>query len=183
VPTSNGAAPGLGASGELSLANVAAVSPDSDGDTISDFAESGYACTALDIADGMLDYDADGALNIDEFAAGSDPCQSDTDSDGCSDGRESRLAEHFGGSRDSTDPWDFFDVTMDRRIDLGDTLAILTKFGVAISVAAYDGLYDRYSPDLAKPWRTAAAVDGNGIDLTDALTSLSSFGHDCTGTP
>ena len=85
----------------------------------------------------------------------------------------------LGGDRNPADPWDFYDVTGDRRIDLNDTLLILEHFGHAHDGDVLDPLLDRYAPDLAKPYRTASSTDGLGIDLTDALTNLASFGHDC----
>jgi subtilisin-like proprotein convertase family protein len=104
----------------------------------------------------------------------------DADLDGCTDIEEGGPDEKFGGQRSSTDSWDFYDVTNDRRIDLSDTLAILEKFGVQPNTAGYDPLYDRYSPDVLAPWRTAFDPRGFGIDLTDALVNLASFGHDCS---
>ena len=65
-------------------------------------------------------------------------------------------------------------------IDLGDTLLILSHFGHT-DEDPLDNLLDRYAPNPDKPWRTAESNDGFGIDLTDALTNLASFGHDCSG--
>jgi len=90
---------------------------------------------------------------------------------------------NFGGDRDPLSFWDFFDVTGDRRIDVSDTLLILDHFGHGPNDDPLDDLLDRYSPDPAKPWQTAASADTNGIDLTDALVNLQSFGHDCSGAP
>jgi hypothetical protein len=40
--------------------------------------------------------------------------------------------------------------------------------------------FDRYAPDPTKPYRTAAAVGAHlGIDLSDAIVNLQSFGHKC----
>jgi hypothetical protein len=105
---------------------------------------------------------------------------SDADADGCSDGHELQPQPVFGGDRDPNNAWDFFEVTGDARIDLGDTLIVLGSFGVQTTDGGYEPRLDRYIPDSEKPYRTAAAIDGTGIDLTDALASLGSFGNDCT---
>ncbi len=42
-------------------------------------------------------------------------------------------------------------------------------------------LRDRDAFNTAKPWRTSEGNDG--VDLTDALNSLASFGHDCSSPP
>jgi hypothetical protein len=108
----------------------------------------------------------------------------DSDADGCSDVEEAQTSVTFGGERDRLDTWDFFDVTGDAAIDLQDALAILDRFGALPGEAEYDPLFDRYAPDAAKPWRTAAAVGEHvGIDLQDALVNLQSFGHSCAGAP
>jgi hypothetical protein len=108
------------------------------------------------------------------------PASSDTDADGCRDDYEIGVNPQTGGDRDPVSPWDFFDVTGDNAIDLQDTLTILDQFGALPGDTRYDPAFDRYAPDAAKPWRTAAAVDeGIGIDLQDALLSLRSFGHSC----
>jgi len=117
-----------------------------------------------------------------------DPCESlygtvngntDTDADGCLDGREARGAAfgpESGGDRDPRHPWDFFDVSGDRSIDLIDTLSVLQYFGDP-ATGPEANARDRWIPDANKPWRTAEANDG--IDLTDALVNLKSFGATC----
>ncbi len=107
----------------------------------------------------------------------------DTDGDGCSDVEEAGLVHELGGDRDPNDAWDFYDVTDDTYIDLSDALAILGLFGIGVLDRGYIAAYDRYSPVHLKPWLTAAAIDGNGIDLTDALVNLDSFGDDCSALP
>lgn len=102
----------------------------------------------------------------------------DSDGDGCGDVEEVGSNRLFGGDRDPLDPWDFFDVSGDQSIDLTDALLIKQKFGLGPGDPGYDAQYDRWIPDMAKPWRTASASDG--IDLTDILINLQSFGHDCS---
>jgi hypothetical protein len=101
------------------------------------------------------------------------------DGDACTDGQEMQADPAYGGDRDPHEAWDFYDVDGDLRIDLSDTLAILAKFGLNQNDDGYELSFDRYAPNTQKPWRTALATDGTGIDLTDALASLDSFGHSC----
>ena len=103
----------------------------------------------------------------------------DADGDRCPDDKELGANHLLGGQRDPLDPWDFFDVTSDGRVDLSDTLVVLEGFGLTPGAGGYDAALDRYAPDGGKPWKTAASIDGNGIDLTDALVNLDSFGDDC----
>ncbi len=104
----------------------------------------------------------------------------DTDGDGCTDAQETGTDPQKGGDRNPNDPWDFFDVTGDRAIDLQDALAILDLFGLQPDQDGYDVAYDRMITDPQKPWRTAPASGASlGIDLQDALINLQSFGHSC----
>jgi hypothetical protein len=118
--------------------------------------------------------------SLTEYQLAIDPCNPDSDTDGCTDGAELSANEQSGGGRDPHDQWDFYDVTGDRAIDLSDALAILAKFGLQPGQQGYDPAFDRMAPDELRPWRTTQAVGANlGIDLQDALTNLQSFGHSC----
>ena len=101
----------------------------------------------------------------------------DSDGDGCSDQQEQGSNHASGGSRDPHNYWDFYDVTGEKTIDLSDTLAILAHFGHGPNDDPEDNIMDRTIPNPSYPWRTAEANDG--VDLTDALNNLSSFGDDC----
>jgi alpha-tubulin suppressor-like RCC1 family protein len=107
----------------------------------------------------------------------------DADGDGCTDQEENGTDELFGGDRNRFDWWDFFDVTGDRLIDLSDTLLVLAHFGHGPDDDAFDNALDRHAPDNAMPFRSAESPLTNGIDLTDALVNLASFGHDCRALP
>jgi FtsP/CotA-like multicopper oxidase with cupredoxin domain len=100
----------------------------------------------------------------------------DSDADGCPDALEDGPSHFDGGQRDKFNYWDFYDVTSDRRIDLGDALDILTYFGEPPGGAAVN-VRDRAAPNIAEPWRSVEADDG--IDLSDALANLASFGDAC----
>ena len=116
------------------------------------------------------DWDGDGVVNAND---------TDNDNDGCIDIRENGANHQFGGQRDRLNYWDFFDVNGDRAIDLSDTTIVTQHFGHGPYDDAVDPLIDRYTPYGGQPWRTAKSLDNNGIDLTDALASLASFGDGC----
>ena len=109
----------------------------------------------------------------------------DADGDGCTDAQEIGNDEAFGGLRDPSDAFDFFDIVgptppKDRAVDLGDTLAVLGKFGLLPADPGYDVLFDRMAGPELQPWRSRQASGlALGIDLSDALVSLQQFGHSC----
>ena len=106
--------------------------------------------------------------------------QENSDSDACTDGQELQSDPSFGGDGDPFNHWDFWDNNNDKAIDLSNTLAVLEQFGRLPSDAGYDGYYDRYAPNPAKPWQTVLQPQQTGgIDLADALLNLQSFGHTC----
>ncbi len=182
---------------------------DSDSDGMPDTYETAHGCLDAYLADAGTDPDLDGLSNINEFIVGTDPCfddtdgdglldgpearngtnplvanpdplDSDDDNDGCTDTEETGLDFNFGGERDPLLRWDFYDVTGDRVVDLTDTLDILAFFGDdGVSPAA--NLRDRDALDPERLWAPHEANDG--VDLTDAIINLASFGHDCSGTP
>lgn len=115
---------------------------------------------------GCVDTDRDSICNT------ADP---DDDNDGCADTRELGAAPDFGGMRDPLVYWDFYDVTGNQVIDLDDALDVLSYFGNAGTGAG--NIRDRLIPDESQPWRTAESNDG--VDLTDVLFVLQSFGHSC----
>ncbi len=182
---------GGGANGAASCANLAqpvvtptptptpTPPPDADGDGIAIVSDN---CPDTANAS-QADADADALGDACEPSYGTNPATYDTDGDGCADGREVRVFTFdpsLGGDRDPSNFWDFFDVTGDRAVDLSDTLDILGFFGDGGTSPA-GNLRDRDTLDLARLWRTSEGNDG--VDLSDALNSLQSFGHDCTPPP
>ena len=105
----------------------------------------------------------------------------DSDGDGCPDANETSTDPLLGGRRDPNDPWDFFDVTGDQFIDLSDAIDVMSYFGDPALPGTPGNLRDRYVPDPAQPWRTAESDDG--VDLSDALYNLASFGTNCSAAP
>jgi hypothetical protein len=104
----------------------------------------------------------------------------DSDGDGCDDAQELGLFASSGGERNPNNVYDFFDVTHDRNIDLGDTLDILDKFGLGPASPGYDPLFDREVGPPGQEWLSAQATGQSvGIDIRDALANLQSFGHSC----
>jgi hypothetical protein len=148
-----------------------------DGDT------EGDACDPDDDGDGILD-GADncplasnaGQADFNDNGIG-DACD-DADGDGCWDANEMSANPLLGGMRDHLDAWDFFDVTGDRIIDFSDTLDVLGYFGNAAPESSPADLRDRAILDPGQVWRTSEANDG--VDFTDVLNTLPSFGHSCS---
>jgi hypothetical protein len=141
---------------------------DGDGDAVTDATDN---CQAISNPP-QVDTDADGDGN---------ECDANDDDDSCTDVQEAGDDERFGGLRDPLDFWDFFDVAgTDRSIDINDAVAILGRFGQGPSSPTYNPLYDRIAPIDGQPWRTAPATGtARGIDLSDVIWNLQSFGHSC----
>jgi hypothetical protein len=178
APEELGTFPVTVTAGEATAESV--TTADSDCDDLTDTYETLHACLDSLIPDADLDPDADTLTTTAERAAGTDPCAADSDGDSCDDGSELGDDPVEGGMRSPLTPWDFFELTGDRRIDLGDVLDVLSYFGDDGTSAAAN-LRDRQIVDSLQPWRTAE--DNTGIDLTDALASLASFGHVCNPQP
>ena len=109
------------------------------------------------------------------------PSGPDTDGDGCPDAREDVVgagAELFGGNRDKTSPWDWYEDPYDgdTLVDYDDVLTVLGHVGEVPGDPAYSVAYDRSAP-TGQPWQTNAP-DGI-IDFDDVLGELASFGSLC----
>ena len=158
-------------------------STDSDGDGMTDQFECNEPCLDPYVNDLDFDPDGDGLTTGSEvaLAQNTDPCLPDTDADGCTDGEEAGPNHVFGGQRNGANYFDFYDVTGDRYVDLSDTLLILSHFGHGPDDDPVDNLLDRDITDEQEPWRASAS--DTGVDLTDALNNLQSFGDGCVGSP
>ena len=85
---------------ELSGNNVIVHDADADSDGLPDIWEKTYAAGSLTIMNSLSDSDNDGLPDIQEFRAGSDPTNPETDGDGLSDSREVLF---YGSSPTTTD--------------------------------------------------------------------------------
>ena len=169
-----------------SLAQQVPCVGDVDCDGMSDAYEDAHACLDKFTPDAEGDPDGDLLTSIQERDFLTDPCERDTDDDGCSDAEELGDDPQRGGKRDPNDYWDFYDVAPapapgpgnDRYVDLSDTLVILHHFGHAPDFDPFDVWLDRTWYDRAnQPWRSVKDTDG--LDLGDALVNLAQYGASC----
>jgi hypothetical protein len=107
-----------------------------------------------------------------------DPSLSDLDGDGCNDKVErDGLNPVLGGVRDPLNYWDFFDVTDDGLIDFSDALDVLGYFGDPGLAGTPGNVRDR---DVGGPNAWNLVESDTGVDFTDVLNGLQSFGHSCS---
>ncbi len=161
----------------------------------------------------MTDAATSDVLGNSLLTTGADACLTivsgtqDTDGDGCTDAQELGTSHIYGGDRDPTNPWDFFDVPVpalnpadtsghrDHSVAINDVIAILAYIGAAIGRGANgtgvlytsdldaDGVadgreYDRTpSADPSKPWRSGPP-DG-AVTIKDAMVELNQVGDRC----
>ena len=178
---------------------------DGDSDGLYDSYESGRACLDEKSDDAFDDADGDGLANISEFSflvfgAGpfplrTDPCVSDTDRDGCGDGREGEADAALGGARDPIDFWDFFSVptgappARDSIVDIGDIGAVVRRFGATGEprvdplsppppAPAYHPAFDRSAPGPGGELWNLRPADGS-IQINDIGFVVVQFGHTC----
>jgi hypothetical protein len=69
-------------------ATITKTAPDGDSDGMPDWYEALHPCLDPEVPDATADPDGDGLDNLTEYGLGTDPCDSDTDDDGLSDGAE-----------------------------------------------------------------------------------------------
>lgn len=103
----------------------------------------------------------------------------DTDGDGCSDADEQGATPALGGDRDWLNPWDFYDVTGDKYIDLfNDIIGVINHIGTAPG-PPYDVQYDRGAWTGANSWNGTAPPDGVIDEDIDIDGVFAQYGHDC----
>lgn len=78
------------------------IDPDDDNDGMPDTYEEAHPCLDPRKVDGGDDADSDNLTNLQEFVLSTDPCTSDTDGDGLTDGEEAHPT--FGIGTDPLDP-------------------------------------------------------------------------------
>lgn len=129
----------------------------------------------------------------DIFVRSEPPPGPDSDADGCSDAQELGFDPAFGGRRDPSSFWDFFDTpnpsnVRDRIVSTGDILRIVLRFGTNGNPAIdplsppvandYHTAFDRSPPGQgADPW-DLGPPDG-AIAANDILFEVNQFGHSC----
>ena len=165
---------------------------------------AGFSCGARCIDDG------DGLVPATELARvpPTDPCDPDTDDDGCFDGREiaGKPNAAFGGGREPTYFWDFFDVwthpagqptvwERNRVINVFDILGVALRFGFGQAPPAkeqaltqalipptdnnsYHPAFDR-SPLVGPNAWDSGPPDGTINVINDVLVVAQQFGHSC----
>ncbi len=175
---------------------------DADSDGMPDLYEEPRSCLDPSVHEGgpSDDEDGDELANIDEYKAGTDPCASDTDDDGCGDGEELGPNEVTGGRRNPLNHWDFADqftgvpLAKDRGIVSNDISAVIARFGTLgdpnsdpnetpLDLNSYHASADRGGVILpsANAWDLYPA-DG-GIVANDISAVIGQFGHICDGMP
>jgi thrombospondin type 3 repeat protein len=148
---------------------------DEDADGLTDDAEiSVHNTDPLD-----RDMDDDGASDGAEITAGSDPLIVDTDSDGCADGEELGADKLFGGQRDPTSPWDFYDVNGTQKVDAVDIGLVRQNFNGTGPTPPEDMIYDRRTG--ANLW--APGPPDNVINAVDIGLVRASYNHNCQAAP
>jgi hypothetical protein len=78
--------------------------PDSDGDGMPDDYETANSLDPGDSSDGAGDTDSDGLSNVEEYLAGTDPQDDDSDDDGILDGAETKTGIYVSATDTGTDP-------------------------------------------------------------------------------
>lgn len=101
----------------------------------------------------------------------------DTDGDGCLDAAETSPYPETGGMRDPTDPYDYFEVTRDGRIDTLDTTKVAFRWGSEEGDLLYNPKFDRSVELVTGPF-DLGPPDG-GIDISDLQVMYNQFGHTC----
>ena len=134
------------------------------------------------------DTDGDGLSNCREGEIGTDPSDTDTDDDGCTDGAELGLDAAKGGLRNPLNEWDFSDVAgspppggdgnPDRIIDLPNDILGVIQHYAPLGTPPYDVQFDRGLQIGANVW-DKGPPDGV-IDLpNDILGVIQQFNHNC----
>ncbi|OGO49695.1 MAG: hypothetical protein A2148_00560 [Chloroflexi bacterium RBG_16_68_14] len=138
---------------------------------------------SYDASDGCPDSgddDTDNVLNLLELLLLSDPASQDGDSDGCADGAELGPVASFGGLRDATNPWDFFDFNGDRYIDApNDILGVMLRYSANPSLP-YDARADRGPAIQGAQYAWQRAGPDGRIDAPNDILSVKlQYQHNC----
>ena len=149
-------------------------------------------CT--DVNDPGADSDGDLLTNEQEALAGTNPCNPDTDNDGCSDGTEleAKSEAATGGGRDPLYYWDFMDMWVnqqkDGRVNIVDIGALAQRIFTGgdpggdpldppQALTGYHVSADRSPPIGPNLWN-AGPPDGD-INIIEIGLAVAQFLHDC----
>jgi hypothetical protein len=155
---------------------------DSEDDGLPDIYEvTRVGCGLLPaVNDATADLDSDLLSNLSEFNMGTDPCNRDTDGDGCPDAREAQTAagsEGSGGLRNPLNGWDYFNPSHDGKNRLDDVLMVIGQYFVDAGNPAYNVDTDRtYTGPNA--WNLGPPDGKERMD--DVLGIVRSYFHDCS---
>ena len=151
--------------------------------------------------DVQRDIDKDGLGNAEELDWQTDPCEEDTDLDGCGDLSETGANAEQGGLRDPAYFWDFYDVWTRPPGDplawernevinlIGDILGVAGRFGSAgdptgdplvppLDKDGYHTAFDRSG--LIGPNRWDLGPPDGSINIVDDILGVAGqFGHTC----
>jgi hypothetical protein len=147
------------------LAQVGLDCADSDGDGLPNLYERAHACLDPWQPDASADPDGDGLSSLEEFAAGTDPCDPDSDNDGMSDSYE---VTHTCLQPLSPDSF----VDQD-----GDGLLSIVEFGLGTDPCKADtdedGMPDGY--EVAHSCLQPLTADGGADADSDGLNNVAEF--------
>ena len=176
----------------VALVSLALASPWTDSQTASGTITAACGFTASD------DFDGDGLDLATEEGIGTDPCNPDTDQDGCSDGVEAVGTPGPGGAPNPLNFWDFFDTPdplavagppnyqRDKAITIGDIFAVAGRFGAtgtattvddalaAAPASGYHAGYDRSNVEA----KLSGPADG-AVTIGDVFSVAGQFGRNC----
>jgi hypothetical protein len=154
--------------------------PDGDGDAMPNDYEAAHDCLDGGVGDAAADGDLDGIQNSDELANSSDPCDTNSDDDSCSDAMElGGGAPGNGGDRDPANRWDFYDVNGSAKVDAADIGFVRANYNPSGPVPPEDEIYDR-TVGVA-PW--APGPPDDKINAVDIGLVRASFNHSCVAAP
>jgi len=130
---------------------------------------AGESSAGQDLADAVV---VQCGTTIDSGGAGG----FDTDGDGCSDAREQGDYERTGGRRDALNPWDFFDLTGDKKHRIDDVLAVIDSYYIDDGAADYVMGADR---TLLGPGFWNLGPPNGLVRVDDILSNVKLYFHDC----
>jgi hypothetical protein len=160
-----------------------------------DLSRAGYARQEIAFYAPCPDSDGDSLNDCGESFLGTNPLVMDTDRDGCADALELGELPQFGGGRNPTNFWDFFDTPdrngyRDRTTSAADLAKVLLRYGsrgdptgdpLAGPIPAAPGYHTAFDRSGAADGERIRAADGT-IGASDIAVVLRDFGTSCRAT-